>query len=274
MREHLDPPRLAAALTGPGSPWHEVVVHPRLGSTNAEAMRDPRPGRVVIAEHQVSGRGRLARSWQTPDAAAVTMSVTVAVPQQGGPLGWLPLLTGLAVHDTLSRVYQLSTGVKWPNDVLAGDDGRKLCGILCELAPQAPVVVIGVGLNVDQSPEELPVAGATSLRALGVPDTASARCREELVVDLLGRLAELVDAWRDGTAEFERAVQRFRAHCTTVGSTVRVTRPGADDLVGVGAAVDDLGRLVVATAGGPVPVAAGDVHHVRDATTGPGTPLA
>ena len=266
VREPLDLDRLTHALVRDDSPWRQVDIHPELGSTNAEALRHPRPWRVVLTEHQVAGRGRMKRDWHTPRGAAVTVSATVPASEDAGPWGWVPLFTGIAVHDALASVAGLRTTVKWPNDVLVPSDGdRKICGILCELSPEQPLVVIGIGLNVDQARAELPVLTATSLRCAGVADTESAVFREALILAICDALAGLMGAWSVGGATFEAARERYRGLCASVGVPVRVVRPGQPDLVGLGSGIDDEGRILVDTGLQTEPVAAGDVVHLRHA---------
>jgi BirA family biotin operon repressor/biotin-[acetyl-CoA-carboxylase] ligase len=178
MRETLDSEALREALVTPGSPWQSLDVHPELGSTNAEAAQAGRLWHVVVADHQQAGRGRLGRTWEAPLGASVAVSAVLPAPPDHG--GWVPLLTGLAVSRALSEVAGVQAGLKWPNDVLVAEDGwRKVCGVLCELHPVG--VVVGIGINVDQRREELPVDTATSLRLCGVPGVR----REQLIPAVL-----------------------------------------------------------------------------------------
>ena len=113
----------------PGSPWRSVDGHATLDSTNLEAARRPDPWRVVVADHQSAGRGRMARHWEAPPAASV--AVSVVLPMAGAEWGWLPLLTGMAMAQALEQVAGVPARLKWPNDVLV--DGAKICGVLCEM---------------------------------------------------------------------------------------------------------------------------------------------
>src|SRR5690606_8031306 len=101
--------------------------------------------------------------------------------------GWLPLAAGVAIVDTV-RPLGVDAGLKWPNDVLAG--GGKLAGILAEVAAEQRAVVVGIGLNVSLTGDEVGVAGVTSLTDLGV----AAPDRHQLVVALLSQLGRRVDA--------------------------------------------------------------------------------
>jgi BirA family transcriptional regulator, biotin operon repressor / biotin---[acetyl-CoA-carboxylase] ligase len=260
MREPLDREALHEALLTSARPWTGVEVHPTLASTNAEAARLARLWHVVVTDHQQAGRGRLGRSWDTPARTSVTMSVLLPAPDDGR--GWLPLVTGLAVARGISDVTGLASGLKWPNDVLLpADEDRKVGGVLCELQPTG--VVVGLGVNVDQDRDELPVETATSLRLAGADPVR----REDLLVAILGHLATLHGDLTSGGAVAAGAHAAYREACTTVGREVdlhaadgRVSRVRA---VGV----DDQGRLVVRAAGAEYAVAAGDVVHVRSATT-------
>src|SRR5699024_478375 len=112
--------------------------------------------------------------------------------------GWLPLVTGLGVADALAEVGGVRPALKWPNDVLVG--GRKIAGILVEMSTvpaggdfgvRMPAVVVGVGLNVGLTREELPVPHATSLQIeRGLTD------RNTLTTALLRSLAVRFDQWR------------------------------------------------------------------------------
>lgn len=260
MREPLDSEALHEALVTSGSPWTGVDVHPTLGSTNAEAARLAQPWRVVITDHQQAGRGRLGRSWETPAHTSVTLSVLLPVPDDGR--GWMPLVTGLAVLRAIEEVTGLRAGLKWPNDVLLpSDDDRKVCGVLCELQPGG--VVVGLGINVDQSREELPVDTATSLRLAGATEVS----RERLVEAVLRHLAALHTDLVRGGADRAGAQAAYRQACLTTGREVDLH--AADGTVSRvrATAIDATGRLVVSSRGQEYAVAAGDIVHAKAAPT-------
>ena len=196
------------------------------------------------------------------------MSVGVAVVDVPvAAWGWLTLATGVAVLDALDIVAPelaangVQVGLKWPNDVLAG--GGKLAGILAEVA--RPYVVIGLGLNVTQAPEEIDGPGATSLLDLGVaaPDRAA------LVVTLLEKLAARIAAWRAARGADPQLAADYRGRCLTLGARVRAELPGGDQVVGIARDIDDQGRLCIQidddtrTDTPTVIVSAGDVVHLR-----------
>ena len=254
-RPFLDGDRLAA-----GPPGLRVEVVDAAPSTNVLVAERARSGAaeglVVVAEHQTSGRGRLDRSWETPARAALTFSVLLR--PRVGPVEWpwLPLMTGYAVCRAL-REAGFEAGVKWPNDVLVGDG--KVAGILVERVdtPTGPAAIVGVGLNVSTTREELPIEAATSLAIVA----GAAPDRTDILLWVLGALREEYDAWQAGGATTLHAA--YLRSCVTVGREVRVDLPGGGVLTGRATGIDPGGRLVVSGPDGEVAVGAGDVVHVR-----------
>ena len=264
FRTPLDATALRAELIGTGLGWRQLDVVEETGSTNADLLARAASGTdvagaVLIAEHQTAGRGRHGRGWSDSPRAQITMSVGVSVvdvPVAGW--GWLPLATGVAVVDTVAPLLEVAgvqAGLKWPNDVLAG--GGKLAGILAEVA--RAVVVIGLGLNVTQTPEEVDGPGATSLLDLGVP----APDRDQLLRALLKELGRRIVAWRAARGADWQLAADYSARSLTIGSRVRAQLPGGREIVGTASGIDDQGRLCLETQGETVVVSAGDVVHLR-----------
>jgi len=131
-------------------------------STNLEAKRLVRQGHnenfVVIADSQTGGRGRGKNVWWSGnDSLTFTMSLG-SLPERR--IAEIPLVIGLAVQKVLQAILvETDVMVKWPNDIMA--DSRKICGILCEIEKGTngkTKVLIGVGINVNDSMEDVPEA--------------------------------------------------------------------------------------------------------------------
>jgi BirA family biotin operon repressor/biotin-[acetyl-CoA-carboxylase] ligase len=213
---------------------------------------------VLVTEHQTAGKGRLDRTWETPDRAALTFSVLLRPRLDPADWPWLPLLTGVAVVEALAE-HGVTAALKWPNDVLLpGDGDRKVAGLLAERVdtPDGPAAVLGVGLNVTTTAEELPVATATSLAVAGHDVD-----RTGLLVSLLDRLRERYAGLAAGGRA--RLARDYAAVCTTIGRPVAVQQPGGGTLRGRAVGLDDHGGLVVEGGEGRTVVSAGDVVHVR-----------
>jgi BirA family transcriptional regulator, biotin operon repressor / biotin---[acetyl-CoA-carboxylase] ligase len=276
QRARLAEADLADELLAGSLVYTSIQVVERTGSTNADllaAARSAAPaGKVLVAEEQTAGRGRLDRSWQSEPGASLTFSVLLRpsnVPVSGR--GWLPLLAGVATVSALRAQTGLEVSLKWPNDVLAGATGgaaagggaagRKLAGILTEQAGDA--VVVGIGLNVSATESELPPGPATSLWLAGAADLD----RQAILVALLRELEHWYLRWSGGSRPGDAEACGLRASylraCATIGRDVRVEMPGGKVLAGRATDVDDAGRLMVAADDGVHAVSAGDVVHVR-----------
>lgn len=256
QRLPLDVDALRADLR---APWNRLDIVEETGSTNADliaraAAGEDIAGAVLLAEHQSAGRGRGGRAWTAVPRGLVIVSVAVSA---GGvdeqQWGLLPLLAGVAVADTLAAV-GIRAGVKWPNDVLI--DGAKIAGILAEVASPKPVVVLGIGLNVEVRPEEIGQPQATSVRALG-----AGAGRTEIARILLGELATRIQGWQAGEAE--ALLADYRERSATLGKPVRALLPGGKEIVGTATAVDAQGRLCIDTGDGTEVIAAADIVHLR-----------
>jgi BirA family biotin operon repressor/biotin-[acetyl-CoA-carboxylase] ligase len=252
-------------VVGADRPWRLLDIVEETGSTNADLLGRSRAGEnvdgvVLIAEHQSAGRGRLGRSWTATPRAQLLLSVGVdasAVPTERW--GWLTLATGIAVVDAVAAATGVRAGLKWPNDVLAGE--AKLAGILAEVASPESVIVVGLGLNVTLSPQEAGQPNATSLLELGVADPDRDGLARRLLLELGNRLAD----WREGAGANDRLIADYHDRSATIGAQVRIMLPGEQELVGTAVSVDDNGRLVVASNGEHHAVSAGDVVHLRPA---------
>jgi BirA family transcriptional regulator, biotin operon repressor / biotin---[acetyl-CoA-carboxylase] ligase len=273
-RPPLNAARLSRALVVPGGLWTRLDLRTETGSTNADAAAAAQAGEpeglVVVAERQTAGRGRLGRTWTSPPRAGLAVSVLLRPGQPrgvpAGRYGWLPLLAGVALVESVRQLSEVDAVLKWPNDLLVGD--RKCAGILAEVVAgsEPPAVVVGIGLNVTLREDELPAdpdgRRATSLALAG----AKATDRDPLLRALLRSFAGWYERWRDAGGDPERSglAAAYVRHCDTLGRRVRVLLPDGGELTGTARELDSDGRLVVHTgAGQDRAVAAGDIRHVR-----------
>ena len=254
-----DADRIVSLLRG-STPWRDVRVVSTTGSTNADlgarARSGERAGAVLVSMEQTAGRGRLDRSWASPPGSSIAMSLLLRPRPAFPQWGWLSILAGLAVSSALAEVAPNPKDVtlKWPNDVLIG--GKKVCGILSERIESADgaLAVVGMGVNVSLTREELPVPTATSLALEGFPLDQSA-----IVAGVLNHFARWYEAWTvRGNLRAE-----YVARCASIGADLAVHLDGEPPVLGVGRGVDRYGRLEVATPGGLRVFAVGDVVHAR-----------
>ena len=234
------------------------------GSTNADLLAKAQglPEFYVVAtDFQTAGKGRMDRSWEAKPGSSVMASILLR-PQfsESSGIGWLSLLTALAISRSISALGPKPL-IKWPNDVLIAD--KKVSGILAEAASDLSCVVIGFGINVNQSIQELPVETATSLSI----EAAQAVNRDQLLANVIENLkqlySELVSA--GGSAEASGLRAAILDVSATVGSQVSVEFPDGKKAFGLAKDIDATGRLVVETQSQTLTVSAGDVLHLRKA---------
>ncbi|NJC21818.1 BirA family biotin operon repressor/biotin-[acetyl-CoA-carboxylase] ligase [Arthrobacter pigmenti] len=281
-RPGLDEAGLREALCSPRGQFARLELVEATGSTNTDLVRLAEQDAagwpdlsVLTAEEQTAGRGRLERKWTAPERSSLIVSVLLRPrTKTGRPLptqsyGWLSLLAALALSESIEERTEVSPQLKWPNDVHV--DGRKLAGVLAQLVPGAngapPAVVVGCGVNVSLTDQELPVPNATSL----LLEYATTTDRNVLLKAYLRRLADsyaeftAVDGdesrpWTDGKSLLARVSDRM----VTLGQDVRAELPNGTMITGRAMNLDTHGALVVRDDDGERhTVAAGDVVHLR-----------
>ena len=233
-----------------------VEYHERLPSTNARARELATRGAsdlAVVAAEQTGGRGRRDRTWASPPGGIwLSILLRPAVPAAHAPV--YTLSGAVAVADAVPAA--VGARIKWPNDVLVGE--RKLAGVLTETATtggELDWVIVGIGLNANVDPADLPGEDPTSLRAeLGPVDRRQLAQRIiERTHELAGAPAEILPAWRGLADTLGRRVRVETDSETIVGEAVDVIFPGA---------------LIVETPRGRRTVATGECEHLRPADPG------
>jgi BirA family biotin operon repressor/biotin-[acetyl-CoA-carboxylase] ligase len=181
-------------------------------------------GAIAVADHQTAGRGRRGRSWEAPAGTALLCSVLLKPPPVREPPE-LALVAGVAVADMLEAVTGLAVQIKWPNDVMLRR--MKIAGCLAEARDGA--VVLGIGLNVSQSREQLP-EGAGSLHTLTGLEYDRERLLESLLRDLGRRYSDWTESGLDAVYEGLGPRDFLRGRRVSVngtrGTVVKIARDG------------------------------------------------
>jgi BirA family transcriptional regulator, biotin operon repressor / biotin---[acetyl-CoA-carboxylase] ligase len=167
-----------------GEPRIHVAV-----TESTQSLLDPSlpEGAIATAGHQTGGRGRLGRTWEDVPGASLLLSVLLKPPAGRNPPE-LTLVGALAV----ARAIGPDAQIKWPNDVLV--DGQKVSGGIADLREGA--VILGIGVNVNQTADELPRdtrTPAASLRSLD----GGERDVETLLAAVLHELDDAYRTWLD-----------------------------------------------------------------------------
>jgi BirA family transcriptional regulator, biotin operon repressor / biotin---[acetyl-CoA-carboxylase] ligase len=173
-----------------------VYRYEELCASTQRLLQDDDPeGAVAVAEEQSEGRGRLGRTWHTPPRTSVLVSVLLRPEIEPSRLPELSLVAGGAVAEAIADVTGIDPAIKFPNDVLVR--GKKVAGILAESSDGR--VVLGVGVNANQTAEELPDGAQTPPTSLRV-ELGEPVDRAALLAAILLRLERAYDRWISGTS--------------------------------------------------------------------------
>ena len=222
----------------PEHPWGKLLeYHQTIDSTNTRAMQlaaEGAPeGTVVLAESQTAGRGRMGRSFHSPSARGIYLSLILRPQCHASRLMHLTCAAAVAVCDAIEEAAGFRPGIKWTNDLVLGT--KKAGGILTEMSldsdGQVAYAVVGIGINCAQQEADFPEeirSIATSLSAYSGKEI----CRSRLVAAMIERLCAMRTDLLTGK---EAMMERYRQDCITLGQEVSVLR---GDTVFYGKAVD------------------------------------
>ena len=255
------PDRLSAAeirrwLTGPGA-GRELEIHELLDSTNnrakALAAAGAAHGTAVIADSQSGGKGRLGRSFFSPEHAGIYLTVILRPDCEPDRAGLLTSLAAVAAARAVEKLSGADVKIKWVNDLYIGS--RKICGILSEAgfgmeAGQLDYVVVGIGVNVRKMafpPELREIAGSIGNETDTVPD------RDRLIAEILNELEKVY-----GQLETGEFLEESRRRSNVIGRDVLVIQ-GGSQYPARALDIDGQGRLVVRTETGTETLGFGEV---------------
>ena len=241
--EHVEP-----LLTGRFG--HPYLYEASCDTTQEVLGADLAEGALALCDQQTQGRGRLGRSWTAPPGTAILCSLLLRPPDDR-VVSELSLVAGTAVAEAIEGAVALAVQVKWPNDVML--NRRKVAGILAEASDG--VVVVGIGVNVNQERSDLPEDANVPAASLYTIDGIK-RERAPLLVAILDRLEVNYDAW------VERGLDGVY---DSLGSRdfLRGRRIAVNGESGVGVKIDRDGRFVVDVGGENRAIESGEIAYER-----------
>lgn len=205
-------------------------------------------GTVVLADVQTAGKGRLDRKWYSPEGG-IYLSV-ILFPEK--PL-LIPVLAGVAICETFYNNYDITLGIKWPNDILL--NGKKVAGVLVEIVDSVVIMGIGINLNIVEFPDELKdIASSIFL------ETKKRLDKMMVYNDLSREIEELYQMLKNNQAN--EIIQKWRNYTIMFGKNVVIETP---EKVVTGRAIDISGNgaLVIALPDGRIErVLAGDCRII------------
>ncbi len=191
-------------------------------------------GTLVCAERQTRGRGRMERVWESPKHKGIYMSLILRPKLSPADVAKITLFAAVGVCEALKDSTGLDVQIKWPNDLLI--DGKKVAGILTELSAEMDCVrfvVVGIGINVNNTPRSLP-EGATSLRV----ESGEVQARVKIVQAMMLSLERWYEAL--SVNGFGPIIDRWRELSLTLGKSVSV-----GDVRGTAVDLDEHGGLII-----------------------------
>lgn len=214
-------------------------------------------GTVFSAGEQSDGRGRMSRTWFSPPGANLYFSMLLRPAVATSLAMSLPLVAGIAMAEAIKRLApELDPRVKWPNDILI--NGRKVCGILCEMQTQIDCgvryIIAGAGVNVNLARELFPAElqlTATSLKA----ESGRVHSRAELLAGVLDAFERHYGVWqREGFNRLAEIMERYDA---LAGREVSVQQ-GEQVISGQARGVQEDGALKIQTQQGITAIYSGE----------------
>lgn len=234
----------------------ELHCFDEIDSTNTYlkriALSGASDGAVAVADCQTAGRGRMERRFQSPKGQGIYLSALLRPSLPPEQLLPVTALAGVAVCQAVEQVCGVRPQLKWPNDPVLG--GKKLCGILTEMSMEGETgrlqyLVVGIGLNVHQKPEDFSpdvAAMATSLlQVLGRPVSRAALAAAE--IEALDRLYAALKA-----GDLSEYLAVYRQDCVNLGKQVQLIRPDGSRETVTAVDIDDQFSLRVRKASGEI----------------------
>ena len=232
----------------PDCPWRDSINwFPTINSTNTRAKEIAKEGApagtVLIAGTQTGGRGRLGRSFSSPEGMGVYLSCILRPDCKPEALMHLTCATAVAMVQAVEAACGLTPGIKWTNDLVVGK--QKLGGILTELSVSRETglveyAIVGIGINCLQETHDFPPElqeMATSL-LLSAPRKIGTEVLAGAMVEALFRMNESLLTGK------EQIMEDYRAHFMTVGKAIKLVR-GQETRLGTALDIDSDGGLVV-----------------------------
>jgi len=259
--ELLDRDRILAAATAASTDGIDSIeVFLEVDSTNnwlrERALNGAPSGTVCVAEMQLAGRGRRGRTWVSPFAANLYLSLLWRSANGATALAGLGLVTGIALLRALRGCGIEGAGLKWPNDILVGD--AKLAGVLIDVVGESSgpcIVIVGIGVNVCMSSGEAAAIDQrwTDVHHLSGDNSLSRNVLAARILDELIPAIESFDA--EGLQPF---LGEWRQSDVLSGRKVGLTLPN-EYITGTACGIDDVGALLVDTGDGCRRFLSGDV---------------
>ena len=241
-----------------------VFVFDELSSTNIkskEFARNGEPeGTIVISRVQTKGRGRFDRKWESPEGGFY-LSIILRPQVKASKTTLLPLIAALSICETINSLYDVSSTIKWPNDVRI--NGKKVAGILLESESNGnklDFVILGMGINLNMHMDQLsPELKSTSTSIAN--ELKKSVDHHEFLRCLLLAVNRYYKVFLN--RDINSILSEWKKHSDTLGRNVKVVT-SSDEIVGKASDIDEAGFLIVITDSGEYKkVTSGDCFYIE-----------
>lgn len=224
-----------------------IYVYPELASTNDTArelaLQGASDGTVIIADHQTGGRGRRGRSFFSPEGVGLYLTMIFRTELPAEQAVQITTMAALAAARAIDERAGTRTQIKWINDIYL--NGRKICGILADGAPNArgcfDYIAVGIGINVNTPAERFPDE-LKNLAASIYSETGVLTDRNALAASLIMHLRR---CWNAMTTDLHGEMDEYRSRSCVLGRQVLVYGGGCDGTPAIAVDIDDSGHLLV-----------------------------
>lgn len=211
----------------------EIYYFDTLDSTNLKAKElaanGQKEGTVIIAEEQTSGRGRLGRSWTSPNKKGIWMSIILTPEIEPTDAAKVTQVAAAAVWKGINEI-GIKTQIKWPNDIVL--NGKKVCGILTEMSGELNrlnYLVVGIGINANISKEDFPEEIKSLATSLKIENNKEIK-RKELIGRILNNFEELYKELIHHN-RIDKSIKICTENSVIIGKNVRLILKGTEEEV-------------------------------------------
>jgi len=220
-------------------------------------------GAVIIAETQISGKGRQGRKWISP-RGGIWLSVILHPKFDVGKVTLVPFAAAIALSDAIKKILGIKTELKWPNDVTL--NGKKIAGMIIDASIESTRIenlILGVGINFRVNPKQIEKRIKDGNNFYGVA-TLVGKNNEvkpaKLVQAFLEELERGLLLFEEGKTQ--SIVEQWSKRSSTIGKNVRVSAPEGK-ISGKAIKLDKDGGLIIKQDSKSLRITAGDVIHQR-----------
>ena len=196
---------------------HNINYLPETGSTNQDAWayieNGCQDGTLIITDNQQQGKGRRQNTWDASPGKSLTFSFVLYPENNLDKLALFPLLTGLSIVKGIESAAFIKVGLKWPNDIMLSR--KKMGGILIEsrVVSDRLSIVVGVGLNINESLDDLSKEIKDNATSLKIYTGESSSC-EHILAEILNEFEilyhndwdEIISSWSQYCVHSEESV--------------------------------------------------------------------